>query len=49
MTAAPKPCGTSWAPYKRHLRRGERCTTCLAYVARQVAASRARKKTEAPS
>lgn len=49
MTAQPKACGTSWGPYKRHLRRGERCEACLAYVAAWVAARRARKKTETTS
>jgi hypothetical protein len=40
-------CGTSWTAYKRHLRRGETCRTCLAWVAARVAASRARKQAEA--
>jgi hypothetical protein len=45
MTPQPA-CGTSWTAYKRHLRRGERCPACLAYVATQVAAGRARKQKE---
>lgn len=42
----PAACGTSWGPYKRHLRNGERCSKCLAYVASKQAAYRARKQAE---
>ena len=41
----PVPC-PSWGAYKRHLRAGETCRDCLAFVAAVEQARRDRRKAE---